>query len=41
MDLGRPRVERQGSREVYRNAWMRITEDTVTLPDGTPRTYGG
>ena len=42
MDGGddRPRVERLSSREVYRNAWMRVTEDAVALPDGTPGTYG-
>lgn len=33
-------MEQQSSREVYRNAWMRVTEDAVTLPDGSPGTYG-
>ena len=28
------------SREVYRNAWMRVREDAVALADGTPGVYG-
>ena len=28
------------SREVYRNPWMRIREDEVIRPDGTPGIYG-
>ncbi len=28
------------SREVYRNAWMTVREDTTELPDGRPGLYG-
>ncbi|MGY1755158.1 NUDIX domain-containing protein [Blastococcus sp. SYSU D01042] len=28
------------SREVYRNDWIRVREDAVELPDGTPGIYG-
>ncbi|MGY1641535.1 NUDIX domain-containing protein [Geodermatophilus sp. SYSU D00703] len=28
------------SREVYRNPWMRVREDTFELADGTPGLYG-
>ena len=28
------------SREVYRNAWIRVREDAVTQPDGSPGIYG-
>ncbi len=28
------------SREVYRNAWMRVREDDVVRPDGSPGIYG-
>jgi 8-oxo-dGTP pyrophosphatase MutT (NUDIX family) len=33
-------VRTTGSREVYRNPWIRVREDTVELADGTPGTYG-
>ena len=29
-----------GSREVYRNAWMRVREDRVQRPDGSTGTFG-
>jgi 8-oxo-dGTP pyrophosphatase MutT (NUDIX family) len=29
-----------GSREVYRNAWLRLRHDTVLRPDGSPGIYG-
>jgi 8-oxo-dGTP pyrophosphatase MutT (NUDIX family) len=29
-----------GSREVYRNAWIRVREDDVELPDGSAGIYG-
>lgn len=28
------------SREVYRNPWMRVREDTLELDDGSPGLYG-
>src|SRR5690349_11954310 len=28
------------SRTVYQNAWIRVREDQVTRPDGTPGIYG-
>ena len=28
------------SREVYRNPWIRVREDAVELPDGSPGIYG-
>ena len=28
------------SREVYRSRWMRLREDEIVLPDGTPGRYG-
>ena len=28
------------SREVYRNDWIRVREDEIELPDGTPGIYG-
>lgn len=28
------------SREVYRNRWLRLREDVIELPDGTPGIYG-
>jgi 8-oxo-dGTP pyrophosphatase MutT (NUDIX family) len=28
------------SKEVYKNAWIRVREDEVTRPDGTPGIYG-
>ena len=33
-------VRTTGSREVYRNAWMRVREDTIELADGSPSVYG-
>lgn len=30
----------RGSREVYRNAWMTVREDTVERDDGSPGLYG-
>jgi 8-oxo-dGTP pyrophosphatase MutT (NUDIX family) len=39
-------IERRGpwqvlaSREVYRNRWLRVREDTVLRPDGQPGMYG-
>jgi ADP-ribose pyrophosphatase len=33
-------VKRVNSREVYRNAWMRVREDEVVLDDGSPGVYG-
>jgi 8-oxo-dGTP pyrophosphatase MutT (NUDIX family) len=39
-------IERRGPwqvlarREVYRNPWLRVREDTVIRPDGTPGIYG-
>jgi 8-oxo-dGTP pyrophosphatase MutT (NUDIX family) len=31
---------RRESREVYRNPWIRVREDAVTRPDGSPGIYG-
>lgn len=33
-------IERVGSREVYRNAWMVVREDDIRRPDGTTGIYG-
>ena len=33
-------IERVSSREVYRNAWMRVREDEVRYPDGLKGIYG-
>ena len=33
-------IERVGSREVYRNAWMSVREDDIRRPDGTTGIYG-
>ena len=33
-------MQRTSSREVYRNAWMRVREDDVVRPDGSPGVYG-
>ncbi len=30
----------RGSREVYRNRWLRVREDDVIRPDGQPGIYG-
>jgi 8-oxo-dGTP pyrophosphatase MutT (NUDIX family) len=30
----------ESSREIYRNAWIRVREDAVTRPDGRPGIYG-
>jgi len=32
-------IERVGSREVYRNRWMRVREDDVRFPDGATGIY--
>ena len=29
-----------GSREVYANPWIRVVEDRVERPDGSPGIYG-
>jgi 8-oxo-dGTP pyrophosphatase MutT (NUDIX family) len=31
---------RTATREIYRNAWFKIREDSVVRPDGTPGIYG-
>jgi len=33
-------VRTTSSREVYRNAWMRVREDLIERPDGTTGVYG-
>jgi ADP-ribose pyrophosphatase YjhB (NUDIX family) len=33
-------VRTTSSREVYRNDWIRVREDEIELPDGTPGIYG-
>ncbi|WP_216215487.1 NUDIX domain-containing protein [Amycolatopsis aidingensis] len=33
------RIERIGSREVYRNNWMTLREDDIRRPDGSPGIY--
>jgi 8-oxo-dGTP pyrophosphatase MutT (NUDIX family) len=33
-------VRTTGSREVYRNPWMRVREDTIVLADGSASVYG-
>lgn len=33
-------MKTRSSREVYRNAWMRVREDQVERDDGTPGLYG-
>ncbi|HEY4021231.1 MAG TPA: NUDIX hydrolase [Pseudonocardiaceae bacterium] len=33
-------MESTGSREVYANSWMRIREDSIVRPDGSPGIYG-
>jgi 8-oxo-dGTP pyrophosphatase MutT (NUDIX family) len=33
-------VRTTGSREVYRNQWIRVREDEVVRPDGSPGIYG-
>jgi ADP-ribose pyrophosphatase len=32
-------IKRRASREVYRNAWMRLREDEIEYPDGTAGVY--
>lgn len=32
--------QRTATREVYANRWIRVTEDDVVAPDGTPGVYG-
>lgn len=39
MDDPRP-IRTVSSREVYRNRWLRLREDEIELPDGTPGVYG-
>jgi 8-oxo-dGTP pyrophosphatase MutT (NUDIX family) len=33
-------VRTTGSREIYRNAWIRVREDDIELPDGSTGIYG-
>jgi 8-oxo-dGDP phosphatase len=33
-------IERMSSREVYRNSWMTVREDTIRRPDGSLGIYG-
>lgn len=35
-----PPIRTVASREIYRNRWMRLREDEIVLPDGTPGRYG-
>jgi 8-oxo-dGTP pyrophosphatase MutT (NUDIX family) len=35
-----PPIRTLSSREVYRSRWMRLREDEIVLPDGTPGRYG-
>lgn len=35
-----PEIETLGSREVYRNRWMRLREDRIRLRDGTEGVFG-
>lgn len=34
-----PRIRQLGTREIYRNAWMRLREDEVEFPDGSRGLY--
>lgn len=33
-------IERVGTREVYRNPWLKVREDDIRRPDGSPGIYG-
>ncbi|GAA1972444.1 NUDIX hydrolase [Amycolatopsis minnesotensis] len=33
-------IEREDTREVYRNNWMTVREDAIRRPDGSPGIYG-
>lgn len=33
-------IEREGTREVYRNDWMTVREDAIRRADGSPGIYG-
>lgn len=35
-----PEIKRTASRLVYENRWMRVREDAIVRPDGTPGIYG-
>ncbi|MBA2517041.1 MAG: NUDIX hydrolase [Solirubrobacterales bacterium] len=35
-----PPIRTLSSREVYRSPWMRLREDEIVLPDGSPGRYG-
>ncbi|MBB3020574.1 ADP-ribose pyrophosphatase [Microvirga lupini] len=38
--LTRPDIKTLSSRVVYENRWMRVREDTIERPDGSPGIYG-